>query len=103
MSYVGSNPGATWDVWSVDSSTHQGSEASLYLFDGREDDSGWVGVAQPAQIADPHFSKKWLAAIRSERTDSAHGGLAGFAITFFGAALGFAVYRKKSVRKTAIV
>ena len=76
VSYVGPNPGVNWDMWSIDVAAQLGSEASVYLYDGREDQSGWVGVGQPAQINDISFGTHWLTALRSERTYAAQRALA---------------------------
>ena len=80
VSYVGPDPGVNWDVWSTDVSDHLGSEATLYLYDGREDQAGWVGVGQPAQTGQSDFAPEWLAMIRTERTDAGHTALATLAL-----------------------
>jgi hypothetical protein len=87
VSYVGPNPGVNWDVWSIDAVDHHGAEASLYLFDGREDQTGWVGVARPAQTDEREFGAHWISLIRLERADSAHVALAGLAIAALLSAL----------------
>ena len=80
ISYLGPNPGANWDVWTIESAAHLGEEATLYLYDGREDESGWVGVGQPTQTQDGRFGSEWLSLVRSERTDSALRALAGLSV-----------------------
>jgi hypothetical protein len=79
ISYVGPNPGVDWGVWGTDVTPYSGREASLYLYDGREDAMGWVGIGQPAQANDAGSGAMWLAQLRTERTDGAHRALAGLA------------------------
>jgi len=79
ISYVGPNPGVGWDMWTVDVSEYKGLDASLYLFDGREDAVGWVGVARPAQTDDAGFAAQWRPRLRMLRAEGAHRALAGFA------------------------
>jgi hypothetical protein len=80
LSYVGPNPGVNWAIWSVDVTAFAGQEATLHLFDGREDEEGWVGVANAAQTDDTSFGGRWLKRMRSERTDGAHIAMAGLSV-----------------------
>ena len=100
VSYVGSNPGVNWDMWSIEAADYRGSEASLYLFDGREDESGWVGVGRPAQ-ADENFSARWIALLRQERADSAHVAMAGLAAASLFAALAITLIGRDRIRRSA--
>ncbi len=74
--FLGPNPGTGWNVWSIDTSAHRGSTASLFLYDGLDGPNGWLGVARPAQTDDPTFGDRWRAILRAERAESTHRTLA---------------------------
>lgn len=96
LSYVGPNPGTNWAVWSVDVTNFRGQEARVYLFDGRGDEEGWVGVANAAQTDNASFGDRWLHRLRSERTDGAHVAIAGLSFFCF-LALGTMFARERLV------
>lgn len=78
-SYVGADAGTGWNVWVYDAEAEQGREAALYLFDGNDGESGWVGVARPAQTDDATFAARWQARLRAERAEATQRTLAGVA------------------------
>ncbi|MEO7598695.1 MAG: hypothetical protein ABIV50_07175, partial [Opitutus sp.] len=80
LSYLGPNPGGAWQIWSTNVSEYRDWEASVYLYDGREDETGWVGVGVPIQTNDPTWPAQWLALLKLERTDPAHATVAGLAV-----------------------
>lgn len=77
--YVGPNPAGDWDCWSEDVSAHRGWKASLYLFDGREDAVGWVGVMAPVLTNDAEWPEGWLTRLRIEQANASHRVVAGAA------------------------
>lgn len=80
-SYVGNDPGTSFNIWNLDVSAHLGSDATLHLYDGNDGESGWLGVTRPAQTDDPHFAAEWLARLRAERAETTHDALAFVTIT----------------------
>ncbi|HLP03536.1 MAG TPA: hypothetical protein VK163_16025 [Opitutaceae bacterium] len=85
---VGRNPQGGFDVWVVDAAPYRGWEATIFLFDGRTDRPGWLGVARPAATDDPAFGPAWRAALKGERAEATHAALAGG--TLLAAAFAFA-------------
>jgi hypothetical protein len=86
-SYVGNDPAANWDLWTIDAAAHEGSQASIYLYDGHDGPTGWLGVARPAQTDDADFSNEWRASLRRERAEATHRTIAGATFTTGLAAL----------------
>ncbi|WP_221032944.1 hypothetical protein [Actomonas aquatica] len=75
--YDGPNPESGWYTWTIDTSAHRGWNAVLYLFDGRPDREGWLGVTRPVFTDDPTWAAGWQARLRAERAAPAHRTLAG--------------------------
>ncbi len=75
--YDGPNPETGWYTWTVDVRAWQGWSAVLYLFDGRPDREGWLGVTRPVFTNDPTWASGWRARLRAERAAPAHRTVAG--------------------------
>lgn len=96
-SYVGNDAATDWNLWTIDAAAHQGARASLFLFDGHEGASGWLGVARPAQTNDGVFASQWRAKLRLERGESTHRTLVGVTLATGIATLALMgwLYRKR--------
>jgi hypothetical protein len=89
ISYVGRNAGTAWLPWTVDVSDFTGGTAVLWLFDGREDAEGWLGVTAPVQTVDSQWAEGWLSRLRAERAAPAQATLAGVTLSLlFGCLIG---------------
>ncbi len=77
VGYGGPNPESGWYTWTVDVSAYRNGQAVLYLYDGRPDREGWLGVTRPVLTNDPDWATGWRAALRAERAAPAHRTLAG--------------------------
>lgn len=75
-SYVGPDAQFDMNFWTVDAAAHLGEEVALFLFDGLDGPTGWLGVARPAQTNDATFSARWRAQLRAERAETTHQALA---------------------------
>ena len=76
IEYMGGNPNGEFDLWQVDAGAYPGWQATLYVFDGRTDSYGWLGVARPAATDDPAFGAAWRASLKGERAEATHHTLA---------------------------
>jgi hypothetical protein len=100
---VGRNPQGGFDVWIVDAAPYRGWEATLFLFDGRTDHAGWIGVARPAATDDSAFGPAWRAALKGERAEATHRVLVGATLLAAALALAFGVrsWRTRSTASTS--
>jgi hypothetical protein len=80
VSYVGPDARLDWNFWTVDAAEHRGEEASIFLFDGLDGATGWLGVGRPAQTNEETFSTRWRAQLRAERAEPTHRALAGLTL-----------------------
>jgi hypothetical protein len=87
IEYMGGNPSGEYDLWTVDAAAYRGWQATLYVFDGRTDDHGWLGVARPAATDNPAFGAQWRASLRGERAESTHRTVAAATAIAAAAAL----------------
>jgi hypothetical protein len=103
--YMGGNPNGEFDLWSVDAAAYRGWLATLYIFDGRTDSYGWLGVARPAATDDPVFGAYWRASLKGERAEATHRTLAaGTACAVIVALLlGWLAWRRRPVHPSASV
>ncbi len=89
IGYGGPDPGGAWSVWTVNVARHRDWRAELYVFDGRQDERGWLGVMAPVMTDDAAWADGWLARLNLARTEPAHRTLALMAALTGLAALGF--------------
>ena len=91
LAYQGSNPVVEWASWSENVAAYRGWQASLYLYDGRDDPEGWLGVMPPAMTDRSTWSEDLLARLRIEQAGASHRTLAVLATMLWLLALGFGV------------
>ena len=101
--YGGPNPESGWYTWTVDTTAYRDWQAVLYLYDGRPDREGWLGVTRPVLTDDPNWATGWRARLRAERAAPAHRTIAG--ATLISAAFwmlgGITVFATRAKRKTS--
>jgi hypothetical protein len=91
----------SWNLWTIDAAAHEGSQASLYLYDGLDGATGWLGVARPALTDDTAFSDEWRASLRLERAEATHRTIAGatLATGFAALALWLVLFYRRYLRR----
>lgn len=72
VSYVGPDASVDWNMWTIDAAEHADAEAEVFLFDGLDGPTGWLGVARPALTNDSSFAAHWRAQLRAERAEPTH-------------------------------
>ncbi len=100
IEYMGGNPAGEFDLWVADAGAYLGWEATLFLFDGRTDEHGWLGIARPALTDNPAFAQQWRATLKGERAEATHRLLAlGTAVALAAAALLRFLARRPTARE----